>query len=69
MKKFLVDSIEAKNIISHNQFRFQRGKSTQDALVRFSKDLYNNLDQSNLVLSIFVDFSKDFDPSAYYLKR
>ena len=71
MKKFLVDFIEANNIISHNQFGFQRGKSTQDALVLFSKNLYNNLDQSNHVLSIFVDFSKAFDtvPHNILLKK
>ena len=71
MKKYLVEYIENNNILSSQQYGFQRGKSTQDALLRFSNLVYNNLDKSNHVLSIFVDFSKAFDtvPHDILLKK
>ena len=61
MKKYLVEFIDSNNIISPKQFGFQRGKSTVDALSNFSKLIYEQLDQSNHVLSIFIDFAKAFD--------
>ena len=71
MKKFLLHFLEENNIISPNQFGFQQGKSTEDALICFSKNLYNQLDSSNHVLSIFADFSKAFDtvPHDILLKK
>ena len=61
MKKYLLEFIDSQNIISHKQFGFQKGKSTLDALTKFSKLIYEQLDQSNHVLSIFIDFAKAFD--------
>ena len=61
MKKYLVEFISSNNIISPSQFGFQKGKSTQDALLLFSNLIHKNLDQSNHILSIFIDFSKAFD--------
>ena len=71
MKKFLTEYIESNNILSPNQFGFQRGKSTLDALILFTKNLYSQLDQSHHVLSIFVDFCKAFDtvPHDILLKK
>ena len=56
MKIHLNAFIENNSILSDTQFGFQSGKSTQDALIKFSELVYNNLDKSNHVLSIFVDF-------------
>ena len=71
MKQFLIEFIESNNILSPNQYGFQRGKSTLDALINFTKNLYSQLDQSNHVLSIFVDFCKAFDtvPHDVLLKK
>ena len=71
MKKHLIDFIEANEILSPSQYGFQRGKSTEDALSKFSEMIYNQLDKSNHVLSIFVDFSKAFDtvPHDILLKK
>ena len=71
MKKYLIEYITTNNILSTNQYGFQKGKSTQDALINFSKLLYEQLDQSNHVLSIFIDFSKAFDtvPHDILLKK
>ena len=61
MKWYLVRFMVENNILSPNQYGFQKGRSTQDALIAFSKKLYTELDKSNSVLSIFIDFSKAFD--------
>ena len=61
MKKYLVEFITSNRILSPNQFGFQSGLSTEDALIKFTKLLYNQLDKSNHVLSIYVDFAKAFD--------
>ena len=71
MKKYLIEFMETHNILSSNQYGFQKKKSTQDALTKFSEMIYNQLDGSNHVLSIFVDFSKAFDtvPHDILLKK
>ena len=71
MKKYLVDYINTNNIISQSQYGFQKGKSTQDALLKFSELIHKNLDKSNSVLSVFIDFSKAFDtvPHELLLKK
>ena len=61
IKHYLIKFMTDNNVLSPNQFGFQKGKSTEDALINFSTKLYNELNQSNSVLSIFVDFSKAFD--------
>ena len=61
MKLKLISFIESNKILSSSQFGFQKNISTQDALLQFSKNIYKQLDQSNSVLSIFIDFSKAFD--------
>ena len=61
VKNRLMDYLNTNNILHQNQFGFQKGKSTQDALLRFSKMLYENIDRGNSTLSIFIDFSKAFD--------
>ena len=57
LSKYLND----KEIIHPSQYGFQAKKSTQTALQQFSQYLYENLDEGNSVLSIFIDYSKAFD--------
>ena len=61
MKKYLVKFIDDNKIISPSQYGFQKNKSTEDALRLFSSKIYEELDASRNVLSIFIDFSKAFD--------
>ena len=61
MKKFLVSFLDSNKILSKAQYGFQRNKSTEDVLIQFSKNIYEQLNKSNSVLSIFIDFSKAFD--------
>ena len=61
MKWYLVQFLSDNNVISTSQYGFQKGKSTQDALIDFCKAIYGELEESNQALSIFIDFSKAFD--------
>ena len=71
MKEYLVSFMENNNILNKGQFGFQSGKGTLEALIKFSSEVYSQLDQSNYLLSILVDFSKAFDtvPHALLLKK
>ena len=61
MKLKMVAFIDSHKILCSSQYGFQKKISTEDALIHFSKNIYQQLDQSNSVLSIFIDFSKAFD--------
>ena len=71
VKKYLTKYMIENNVLNPRQYGFQRGKSTQDALIQFSKMLYSEIEKSNTVLSIFIDFSKAFDtvPHEILLKK
>ena len=71
MKTHLVSFLERNSVLSKTQFGFQAGKSTLDALIKFSTEVYSQLDCSEFLLSIFVDFSKAFDtvPHELLLKK
>ena len=49
------------SIISSDQFGFTRGKSTEDALVALTDDLYGVLDSKQFSISVLIDYSKAFD--------
>ena len=61
MKVHLISFIKKNDILSNMQYGFQQGRSTIDALIKFSSEIYEQLDKSKFLLSIFVDFSKAFD--------
>ena len=71
MKKYLVEFIKVNNILSPSQYGFQAKKSTEDAHRLLSKKIYEELDRSSSVLSVFIDFSKAFDtvPHDILLKK
>ena len=53
--------IEKYNILSPNQFGFQQGKSTTNAIVTFTEYIYNSLNKGNHDISLFIDLKKAFD--------
>ena len=48
-------------ILCKTQFGFQRGLSTQDAILNVIEQLYENLNNHLYSIGIFIDFSKAFD--------
>lgn len=49
------------NFLSINQFGFLKGKSTEDALLNVTENIYNSLNSSCKTTGLFIDFKKAFD--------
>lgn len=49
------------NMLSHNQFGFQKNHSTIDALTRFINDTTDSLDRGSSMLAVYIDLSRAFD--------
>jgi retron-type reverse transcriptase len=61
LKKRLYNFLIKNNFFPKNQYDFQSGKSTHDALVQADKYIRENLDNNNKVMGIFLDLKKAFD--------
>ena len=57
----LISFLDKHNIISTSQYGFQRNKSTTDALTDLFEKIYDNLDNKQHTLAIYLDFRKAFD--------
>ena len=57
----LYSFLEKFKLLTSNQFGFRKNKSTVQAILDQLEYVYNELDQSHTVISIFMDFSKAFD--------
>ena len=49
------------NIIADHQFGFQPNVGTSSAILEYLQHAYNSFECSNIMLSVFIDFSKAFD--------
>ena len=49
------------DLISVNQFEFQKSKSTIDAVLRFTNSLYESYNNKSNTIAIYLDFQKAFD--------
>ena len=61
MNNRLVNFLESYNIIIKEQFGFLKHHSTENALTALTDDIYENLDNKKMALSIFIDLKKAFD--------
>lgn len=61
LNKRLLNFLNKFDILSSCQFGFQRGKSTEDAVLAFSSLVTENLDKGKKCLSVFLDLKKAFD--------
>ena len=59
--KRLTSFLDKFNIIVNSQYGFRRNKSTIDALLLFSDNVYDTFNNSEYMLSVLIDFSKAFD--------
>jgi hypothetical protein len=57
----LVNFLEKNGFFSRNQFGFRKGKSTQDALLKFTSELFEGKNRGNQVAGLFLDMKKAFD--------
>jgi len=61
MFKRLQSFISANGLICNNQFGFKRGSNTSDAVAEFLNCAYESLNRKDVLMSVFLDFSKAFD--------
>lgn len=57
----LINYLNKFNILSNSQFGFQRGKSTEDAVLALTTLLTEQLDSKKKCLTVFLDLKKAFD--------
>jgi hypothetical protein len=61
VKSRLLCFLNAHKFFNRNQFGFQKGKCTEDALLQFCSQIYDGLNNSNKVAGLFIDITKAFD--------
>ena len=49
------------NIINESQFGFQSGKSTTDAILKFTQSIYDSFNDGRHGVAVLLDFQKAFD--------
>ncbi|XP_052755871.1 uncharacterized protein LOC128201816 [Galleria mellonella] len=63
----LTKFLESQNVISHNQFGFRKGRSTEEAANFLIKTVTDAIDHRQKSLGIFLDLSKAFDTVSHYI--
>ena len=58
---WLISHLEQNNIINNNQFGFQRGKNTEQNLIKILNFIVNALNKNEYCIGIFLDLKKAFD--------
>lgn len=61
LKNRLNGYINKNNLLSKKQFGFREGKSTQDAIINLTSQIYKAIDNGRPSLCVFLDLSKAFD--------
>ena len=61
MHRRMMSFIEKYNILYSEQYGFRNGKSTSDAILKFTDKCYDALNNKKSIISIYLDFSKAFD--------
>jgi hypothetical protein len=71
VKRQMVDFLTTNNYILHSQHAFERGKSTDTALLTFYDYVTNAVDNNLIVDAVYFDFAKAFEkvPHDILLKR
>lgn len=59
--KHLYSYLERANILNDNQFGFRHSRGTTQAILRHVGFIYENLDKSSIVFSLYLDLQKAFD--------
>ena len=57
----LISFCDLHSIFYKHQYGFQKGKSTSDALIELTENLYSNLNAKKTTLCILIDLQKAFD--------
>jgi hypothetical protein len=63
----LIGFLQHHKLLSEDQFGFQRGKSTTQAIYTFLTSIYEALDNKDFAIGLFYDMSKAFDSMDHIL--
>lgn len=61
LNKRLLTFLKTANILSHSQYGFRQGRSTEDAVLALSSLVTEQLDRRKKSLAVFLDLKKAFD--------
>ena len=53
--------LTTEKILYPKQFGFQRGHSTEHAIVKLANQIYESFERNKYTLGVFIDLSKAFD--------
>ena len=57
----MIEYLHRKSLQDRNQSAYKANHSTTTALLKITDDIYNALDDSELILLVLLDYSKAFD--------
>ena len=63
----IINFCDKFSLFSNNQFGFQSGKSTCDALIHLTEIIYNSLDKKEHNITILIDLQKAFDTISHQI--
>ena len=68
MYKRLYKYLQENKILYCKQFGFQAGHSTDHAIIQLVDQIYENFEENNYTLGVFIDLSKAFDTVAHKIR-
>ena len=69
MYKRLLDSLEQNHVLFDGQFVFRSNLSSTHAILLIADKIQRAIESKLYSCGIFVDLSKAFDPSYYFIKK
>ena len=63
----LIQFLSQNNILLNEQFGFQSGSNTGDAVLEFFDRFYNILDEGEMLMPVYLYFSKAYDTANHQI--
>ena len=53
--------LDENNLLDNKQGGFRQNHSTVDTIVKFTENIYKNINKGHITVAAFIDFKKAFD--------